>query len=142
MVEHRPVQGLQRLGAAETTCWAFSSPSQGSLELEAGWGEQLPLGLGQFAGSPEGALSSRSCGSAEHKAAEARAGARGSARSLRSPQDPSSITLCFSPAVCLLHGLGLNYNPSREGTVFRACAQHRAPRWREPFLKHLNTTPG
>lgn len=82
---------------------------------------QPPPELGRFAACPGGALSSHSCGTAEHKAFRAGAGARGSAASLRSSRcsGPLQNYLVLSPAVYLLHVLCSNYNPSREGTIFR-----------------------
>lgn len=66
------------------------SPSQGDFVWEAGWGKrgpslplrQLPPEPGQLDASPGGALSPGSCGTAEHKALKARAGAGGSTVSL------------------------------------------------------------
>lgn len=124
-------------------CWHFGaaevvfSPSQGDFEQEAGWGKrgpslplrQLPPEPGQLDASPGGALSPGSCGTAEHKALKARAGAGGSTVSLCSScrSGPLQNCLALSPAVYLLQVLCLDCNPSGEGTVFCAYAQHPTP---------------
>ena len=61
MVEHLSIQGkeqagLQQLEAVEMPFLAFSSPSQGHFELEAGWGEQDPSLPSSAAASGAGAV--------------------------------------------------------------------------------------